>query len=171
MTSGLMIVLLSLLCMAAPAPVAAEDAQPQDNRTRWESMSPEDKQRIIQRYHEWKAQTNEQRERARKNYEYYHAIPREEQLRLKERYRVYRQLDPEKRERIQRNLKRFDQVPAPDMQQAAERYRRLRQKTAEEQMRMIEQSAFWRSLSEQDREIFRRLMFPRQPQTQPQTQP
>lgn len=155
---GLIIVLAALVLTVSAA--SAGDEQTRINRARWETMTPEEKARIIKRYQEWKAESREQREKAEKNYESYQTMPQGEQQRLRERYRVYRELEPEKRERVQQNLKKVDRVPDPDMQHVIERHRKLRQKSSEEQMKTIEQSAFWKGLSEQDREVFRKLMFP-----------
>ena len=55
------------------APLLA-DAQPSDEESklqRWQQMSPEERQRIIEKYQRWKSLPKEDQERLHKNYQKY----------------------------------------------------------------------------------------------------
>ncbi|MEW6107623.1 MAG: DUF3106 domain-containing protein [Nitrospirota bacterium] len=139
----------------------AEDVIIIGNRARWESMNPEEKKRIIEIYREWKSGPPERREQIKKNYESYRELPPEEKEKLRERFRVYKSLEPSGRKKVEEKLKKVDSLPLKEKDEIEKKYNKMKRKSENEMMKFIERSFFWKSLNEQEREIFRELMFPK----------
>src|SRR2546430_1260050 len=62
-------------------------------REKWEALSPEEKQRVLERYREWKQMPPEAKRRLHENMERLHKLP------------------PPAREKLLNNLKRFESMP------------------------------------------------------------
>ena len=137
----------------------ADDANIRGNTVIWESMSPKEKERVIQNYRGWKSSTPERRERIRRNYRQFHELSPEDQQVLKKRYREYKSLAPADRARVKRRVDRIDALPADNMADAKKRYAREREMPRRERMLHLKQSRFWENLSEEEKEIYKKLLF------------
>lgn len=142
------------------AGVSAEELHIEQNRQRWHSMSPAEKTRIIEIYMEWKSHPVEKRQKIKRNYETYHQLSPAEQARIRDMFKTYRKLDPTAKESIQEKLRPFDSPSAGQDEEALKRYQRIHEKNARERMQIIEQSLFWKSLSKEEKEMFRSLIVP-----------
>ena len=130
------------------------------NRLMWESMSSEEKDRVLQSYREWKSRPPQKRERIRRNYETFNELSPQERRILRERFRTYKNLNPEGREKIRQRLGNIDAMPPDRREEVQKRYLRSRGRTADERMRRMEQSRFWKSLSAEDREMYKNIIIP-----------
>jgi predicted Fe-S protein YdhL (DUF1289 family) len=142
-----------------PLPSSYADSG-RDNRARWQSMSREERQRVIENYRQWKAQSKPQRDNTRRNYEAYRSMPPEERRVLRNRFENYRKLDPSGREIVVQRLRWMDSLSPPEKADVIARYNRIKGRPAGERMRLLEQSPFWQRLDGHDRTIFRRLLVP-----------
>jgi hypothetical protein len=130
------------------------------NKALWEAMSPEERLRIAENYRRLKAQPEATQEQTRRNYQNYHGLSIEEKYYLRERYRAYHGLSPSYRERVNERIRRVDSLTPEDRVRLMRRYHRIKERPVAERMKYLEQSLFWKGLNEQEKEIFKRLMFP-----------
>lgn len=86
------------------AAVSAQDESVESSRQRWESMSREDRARIIEAYHKWKNLDENRRSAIRMRYEQFRALPEEEKLNVAINVRRFCAMCPEKRRRIREHL-------------------------------------------------------------------
>ena len=89
----------------------------------------------------------------------FNGLPLEEQQRLKERYRRYRNLGPAGQDRVKKRLDRINALPVDNRVEAEKKYDRNREMPAHERMHHLKQSKFWENLSEEEKEIFKKLLF------------
>jgi hypothetical protein len=61
---------------------------------------------------------------------------------------------------VNEKIRRVDSLPPENKERLSKKYRRLREIPVDERMKFLEQSLFWKTLDEQEKEIFKRLMFP-----------
>lgn len=157
---GERIIFSVFLCLALVAEISFAEEQQRVNRSRWESMKPEERTRVISIYREWKTQDPRQKERIRKNYEAYHEMSPSEQQLLKQRFRTYRQLEPERREIVDKKLRDVDSPHSRSSVVIVRKHGAVREKPDGDRKRGIERSHFWKSLNDEERKIFRQLMYP-----------
>ena len=155
-----LVILVTALLLLLQSGMAAGDDRGESNRKRWQSMSSEEKMRVTENYRAWKARPPESRERIRRNFETYRELTPEEQLKLRERYRTYRDLEPAGKERLRERLHRVDPHSDRNSQEMTREFRRMQNIPPEERMRRLERSRIWRDLSRQEREIYKKLIFP-----------
>lgn len=160
MRSSLYIAAAALLLAMQFGSAFALDDHSESNRKRWQSMSPEQKRQVIENYRAWKSRPPESRQRVERNYETYRGLTSEEKQKLRARYRTYRDLDREGRERLRERLQRAVPPSNGNSQDMTRRIRRMQHITPEERMRRLERSRFWRELSNEEREIYKKLIFP-----------
>jgi len=157
----LTIIGVAMLLVALQCGVSAGDDRSENNRKRWQSMSPEEKGRVIENYRNWKSRSPENRGRIQRNFETYRELTPEERQKLRERYRTYRNLEPAGQERLREHLHRVDPYSAGNSQDMTRQFRRLQNIPPEERMRRLEHSRFWRDLSPKEREDYKKLLFPK----------
>jgi len=156
-------VLIALICsfvLLQGGYVLADDAMIRRNKLVWESLSPEEKSRIIQNYREWRSIPPQKQDRIRRNYETFNELSPEERQKLRERYRNYKSLAPAGREKVKERLHRVDSLPPEHRVEIEKRYIRNREESANERMKHLQQSRFWKHLSEEEREVFKKLLIP-----------
>lgn len=150
------LLLAGFFCLAAEGHSSGE----MDNRRRWQSMTPEEKGRVIDNYRQWKSRPQESRDRIHRNFETYRDLTPEERQTLRERYRTYRNLEPEGKEKLRERLHRVAPPADRNSQDMTRSFRRLREMPPEERMRRVERSRFWRELSKEEREMYKKLIIP-----------
>jgi len=153
--------LVTALLLAMQVGAAAGDDRNENNRLQWQSMPPEEKRRVIENYREWKSRSPESRERIQRNFDTYRELTPAERQRLRERYRTYRNLEPDQKERLKERLHGVAPKSAGNSQDMTRRFRRSQDMPAEERMRRLERSSFWRGLSKEERETYKKLIEPK----------
>lgn len=159
MTNNFLIVSTVFCLLILATGSAADELTIEKNRQKWQKMSPEEKNRVIEIYRGWKAQPEEKKKMIRRNYETYHELSPQERDILRGRFRTYKQLKPSVKESIREKLQNTDRFTAGGHAEKGKRYRSLKDKSDEEKMNMIERSMFWKSLSNEEKEAFKQLMF------------
>jgi hypothetical protein len=147
-----------ILVQAAPA--RGNEDTLRRNKLIWESMSSEEKARMMQSYREWKSGPPQKREKMRRNYETFNELSPLERRILRERFRTYKNLKPEGREKIRQRLGRIDAMSPERREEVEKRYLRNRGRTTDERMRQMERSRFWKNLSEEERELYKNILIP-----------
>lgn len=149
---------VTALVLVYAAAAFAQKEEIAENRTKWEGMAKSEKIRIIQVYRQWKALPEDQQEKMRHNFILYRRLSPEEQRLLKERYRIYQNLSPSLRDQVEERMRyihsRFSRGYIADLEQQRE----MRKKKIEDRIKMLERSLFWKGLSEQEREVFRKML-------------
>jgi hypothetical protein len=51
-------------------------------------------------------------------------------------------------------------LPPEDKEKMVKKFNKIKEKSIDERMKFMKQTMFWKSLSEQERTIFKKLMFP-----------
>lgn len=157
----IILALMTVACVLFQAAgVRADDARMRRNKILWESMSSEERDRIIRNYHEWKASPPQKRERIRRNYDSFNELSLEERRKLRTRYRNLNSLEPGGREKVRERLSRVESLPPERRAEIEKRYLRERQRSADDRMRHLQDSRFWKNLSEEERNIFKKLLYP-----------
>lgn len=150
---------LAFLLVSSPHLQAEENGKAK-NRVLWRSMPQQEKVRIIRMYRAWKTQPPESRKKIQQKYDAYQALSREERQKLKSRYNEYKRLDKLHRKLVRERVQKMDQMFKDRRNMILQRYGAMQKKSHEDQMKMIENSLFWKRLDKQEREIFKRLLFP-----------
>jgi hypothetical protein len=157
----LVILLLIIYAFFAQIPVAhADDSVVIENKIIWKSMSQRERIQIIKVYREWKSQKGEIKKKIIRNYKVYHKLSPADKQKLKARFEAFRNLEPSKRKLIKERVRKVESLPPKNQKEIREKYKKIKRKSLDEKMKFIEQTMFWRSLAESEREMFRRLMFP-----------
>jgi hypothetical protein len=160
MIRSVLIVCMAFFVLLQGTFVLAEDTKMRRNKLIWESMSPEEKSRVIQNYREWKSSPPQKREKVRRNYDAFSDLSAEERQKLRERYRNYKSLEPARREKVRERLNRIDSLPPESRVEIERRYIRDRERSAHERMKRLQDSRFWNNLSAEEKEIFKKLIIP-----------
>ena len=97
---------------------------PQENRNRYENISPEEKEQFRQKYRQWESLPPERREDLRRRMERWKELPQEDQELLRKRYEQWQQLPPQERQRIREKLDRWNDLPPEEQEGVRKRFRR-----------------------------------------------
>ncbi len=115
---------LSLALAAPPRPARWPTMVPADAPCRRAGAAPGARER-------WDRLSPEQKERLRERWRAYQALPPERREELQEKLRRFRALPPERREEIRRNWESFQKLPRRDREEIRERFRRYRELSPE----------------------------------------
>jgi hypothetical protein len=98
----------------AGAPRApASQPIPPEYRQRWEQLSPQERQRLLQQYQRWQDLSAAQRQELSDRYRQLQALTPSDREALRRRFDAWRQLSPEERARMQRRLEYWRRLPPP----------------------------------------------------------
>jgi hypothetical protein len=75
-----------------------------------DSMTPEEKARILRQYKEWQSLPPEQQDAMRRRYNDYNRMAPRERERYQQRYRQWQRLSPEEQRQLEKNLQRWDNL-------------------------------------------------------------
>jgi len=149
-------------CLAARSGSdSGEAALSPDRIERWRSMSPEERERIRERYRRWKELTPEQRERVKARHRRWRELPEEQRSYLRERRAMLREAGTEDRAVVRKFFARMHALP-PEMRRATRQqvweWRSLPPVEREEAMRTW---PFYGELSGPERDTLRWFLFAR----------
>jgi tryptophanyl-tRNA synthetase len=106
-------------------------------KMQWDQLDPDMKERLIERYREWKQMPPERREAIRRNLERFNALSEEEKKKIRERYRAFRMLPPEEKREILANYDRWLSMTPEERERLREKYRNyIQQLSPEERTRL-----------------------------------
>jgi hypothetical protein len=74
---------------------------------RWQSLTPDQRKKLLENYHQFKALSPENRDDLRKRWQVFQSLPPEKQAHLIAAYRHFKSLSPEKQAKIRENWKRW----------------------------------------------------------------
>jgi len=86
-------------------PARTDQPVPPAHRQRWEQLSPQERQRLLEQYERWRNLSAAEREELSKRYRHLEALPRTEQEALRRRFETWLRLSPQARERMQGRLR------------------------------------------------------------------
>ncbi len=135
--------------------LAQTDADPSDARRRWESLSPEQKQRLRKRLEQWKNLDPDQKARLENRLERLKNLPPEQRQRVIKNWRRFKNLPPEKQRRIREKYKRWQTLDEEDKRRIRNRYQRYRQMSPEQRQQFQERRRQWQNLSPEQRQQIR----------------
>jgi len=172
-TLGAALVVL-VLCLASPC--VAADAQNRggnpegiqktrpgeitpDRLERWRQMTPEERERVRERYRRWKELPPEQQERILERRRRWRELPESERNYLRERREIYRNAWPEEKAVINKFFRRWRELP-PERRQALKRkFVEWRVMPAAERDEQMMNWPFYRNLPPDDQRVIRRFLF------------
>lgn len=160
MTRSMVVLLTAAFVLLQWLSAHADEAMMRRNKILWESMSSEEKDRVIRSYHEWKSSPPQRKERIRRNYDTFNDLSPEEKRMLRARYRNLNSLRPSVRERVREKINRVESLPPENRAEIEKRYLKERERSADERMRHLQGSRFWKDLSDEERDIFKKLINP-----------
>ncbi len=140
---------------------AGEGSPSPDRLERWREMSPEERERIRERYRRWKDLPPEKRERIIERNRRWMKLPPEERGYLKERRELLQGAGPEVRAVVRKFFARMRSLPPPARRLARRNLREWRSLPAEERDEAMRSWPFYRGLSGRERETLRWFLFGR----------
>src|SRR5262245_8205480 len=118
--------LAAALWLAAPAFSArADDPKPPpplEGTKRWQKLTPEERQRIHERWQQFQKLPPDQQEQLRQKMKQFRSLPKEERARVRQNYQKWQQLTPGKRQQMREKYQRFQQLPPEQKQQVREKH-------------------------------------------------
>lgn len=103
-----------------PAPLAAG---PAGGWPGYNSLPPEERQRLQQQYREWQALPPEKKEEMRRRLDEYRSKPPPQQDLYRQRYDQWRSLPPPERRRLEEKLRRWDELSPQEQESLRRRFR------------------------------------------------
>jgi hypothetical protein len=92
-------------------------------RNRYNSLSPEEKTMLKERYQEWESLPESEKEMLRRRMEKYKRLPPQERERFRQRHRQLQKLPPDERYRIREKLRKWDSLSPEEQEQIRQRFR------------------------------------------------
>ena len=92
----------------ATPPTSTSNSNPDmsANRKRWESLTPEQKERVREAYKKFKALPPERQQKVRQNYQRWRSFSPERRQRIRRNIQRWRSMSPERRARVRERLQR-----------------------------------------------------------------
>lgn len=130
-----------------------------DKVERWRRMTPEERERIRERYHRWKELPPEQRERILERKRRWRELPESERNFLRERREIYRNAWPEEQKVIKRFFQRWRELPPEHRQSMRRKFAQWRGMPASEREEQMMNWSFYRQLSPGEQQVIQRFLF------------
>lgn len=89
----------------------------------YNSLPPEEKQRLQRQYREWQSLPPEKKEEMRRRMDEYQRKPPPQQDLYRQRYDQWRNLSPQERRRLEENLRRWDELSPQEQESLRRRFR------------------------------------------------
>lgn len=138
-----------------------------DKIERWRRMSPEERERIRERYRQWKALPPERRERLLERRERWRELPEAQRRYLAERGEMYRNAWPEQRRAIDKFFVRWRQIPPERRRALGRRIAEWRQLPAAERDEQLTGWPFYNRLRPDEQRAIRWFLFSGPPAPSP----
>lgn len=130
-----------------------------DRLERWRRMTPEERERIRERYHRWKELPPEQRERILERRRRWRELPESERNYLRGRREIYRNAWPEEKRVIDKFFGRWRELP-PERRQALKRkFVEWRGMQAAERDEQMMNWPFYRNLPQGEQRVIQKFLF------------
>ena len=111
-----------LLAATLCAPARADDPPSPPERTKqWQKLTPEERERLRQRWHEFQKLPPERQQELRERVNEFRKLPPEERVRVRKNFERWQQLSPEEKQRIREKYQRFQQLPPEEKQKLREK--------------------------------------------------
>ncbi|MBI1789392.1 MAG: DUF3106 domain-containing protein [Acidobacteria bacterium] len=118
---------------------------------RWNEMSPEERQKRLEKL------PPERRQRIEENLERYRNLPPEEKERLRNRVEIFSHLPPARQEQARRLFRRFNMLPLERQQPLREEFQKLRGMPAGERRSYMDSEEFHNRYNAHEREMLHEL--------------
>jgi len=92
-------------------------------RDRYNRLSPEQKNKLDERYREWESLPEQERQRLRHRMKKYKQLPPKERERYQHRYRQWQKLSPDERYMIREKLQKWERLSPDEKEQIRQRFR------------------------------------------------
>ncbi len=92
-------------------------------RRDYETLSPEEKERLNRKYREWKSLPPEKQELLRRRMKRWDALPPEDRSLYERRFHQWQNLSPEERERIRERLDKWNRLPDEEKEKIRRQFR------------------------------------------------
>ena len=96
----------------------------EENRDRYDNLSPEDKARLRNRYREWESLPPEKQQDMRRRMEKWKELPQEDRELLRRRHEQWQELPPQERQRLREKLDRWNELSPEEQERIRQRFRR-----------------------------------------------
>jgi predicted Fe-S protein YdhL (DUF1289 family) len=114
---------------------------------RWNSMSPEQRERALQKL------PPERQQQIRRRLERFNSLPKEEQDRLRSRYERFSSLPPDRQQTVRRQIRNWSQLPDERRPVVSREFDQLRRLTPEERQARIQSDEFRARFSPHEQRI------------------
>jgi len=108
---------------ATPTPDPSGEA-----RQRWDSLTPEQQQKIKERWARFKDLPPQKRRRLLKAWRRFQQLPPERRQQLRQKWQRFQQLPPERRDVLRQRFRKWQTLPPEKRQQLRQRYRRIQRR-------------------------------------------
>ena len=130
---------------------------------RWRRMSPEEQDRIRERYRQWKALPPERRERLMERTRRWRELPEGDRRYLMQRREMYRNARPEQKQAIDKFVVRWRQLPPDRRRELKSRIAEWRGLPAAERGDRMQDWSFYRRLRPDEQRVIRWYLFSEPP--------
>jgi hypothetical protein len=93
------------------------------NWDRYDSLSPEDRARLRERYQQWESLPPEKQQDLRRRMDRFKELPPDDRELLRKRHEQWRELPPQDRQRIQDQLRRWNQLSPEEQERLRQQFR------------------------------------------------
>jgi hypothetical protein len=94
------------------------------NWNRYESLSPEEKARLRERYRQWESLPPEKQQDLRRRMDRLKELPPGDRELLRKRHEQWQELPPQERQRIRDKLRRWNELSPEEQERLRQRFRR-----------------------------------------------
>ena len=130
-----------------------------DKLERWHRMSPEEKERIRERYYRWKELPPEKRERILDRQRKWRELPEGDRNFLRQRREIYRAARPEEKAVMKKFFRRWREMPPERRQTLQRKFVEWRDMPAAERDGQMTNWVFYKELPREERKVIRHFLF------------
>lgn len=130
---------------------------------RWQTMTPEERERIRSRYRRWKKLPPERRERILERGRRWREIPEGQRRFLRERREIYRNARPEEKRAIEKFVRRWRQLPLERRHKMRGTLDEMRDLPANKRDERLKDWPSYRRFSPDERKAVKRFLFSEPP--------
>jgi hypothetical protein len=127
----------------------AEEPLPAENLSKWNSMTPEQRERLRENYRLWKDLNEADKTKLDQKLREFKALSRDEQKRVRDNYSLFINMDAVQQKMIIKRYEKWLQLTKEQQQLLQERYLLLKEMHPEEQEQFYENYEMWKRLSDQ----------------------
>lgn len=95
-----------------------------ENWDRYESLSPEEKARLRERYRQWESLPPEKQQDLRRRMDRLKELPPDDRELLRKRHEQWQELPPQERQRLRENLRRWNELSPEERERLRRQFRK-----------------------------------------------